>query len=63
MDSGAGGNDASGCILVVTGKNDKDDCVAEGAPVKEASNDKDAVFMKHNCRDHDRGHDDHGDDH
>jgi hypothetical protein len=61
--SSAGGNDASGCILVVTGKNDRDDCVAEGAPVKEASNDKDAVFMRHRCRDHDHhDHDGHGDD-
>jgi hypothetical protein len=61
--SGAGGNDASGCILVVTGKNDRDDCVAEGAPVREASLGKDPVFMKHKCRDHDdHDHDRHGDD-
>jgi hypothetical protein len=53
----AGGNDASGCILVVTGKNDKDDCVAEGAPVKEANAGEDVVFLKGRCRDNDRHHD------
>jgi hypothetical protein len=61
--SGAGGSDTSGCILVVTGKNDKDDCVAEGSPVKEASLSGDPVFLKHKCRDHDHGHDGHGDEH
>jgi hypothetical protein len=61
--SGAGGSDTSGCILVVTGKNDRDDCVAEGAPVKEASLGDDPSFLKHKCRDHHHGHDDHGDDH
>lgn len=61
--SSAGGNDASGCILVVTGKSDKDDCVAEGAPVREANVGKDPVFLKGKCRDNDRhDHDDHGDD-
>ena len=59
--SGAGGSDTSGCILVVTGKNDRDDkrdrdkdCVAEGAPVIFASGeDHDAKFMRRRC-DHDR---------
>jgi hypothetical protein len=61
--STAGGNDASGCILVVTGKNDKDDCVAEGAPVKEANAGHNESFMKGRCRDNDRhDHDNHGDD-
>jgi len=52
--SAAGGSDASGCILVVTGKNDRDDCVAEGAPVKEANAGEEPVFMRGRCRDHDR---------
>jgi len=59
--SNAGGNDASGCILVVTGKGDKDDkgdhdhdCVASGAPVIiAASDDHDTSFMHGRC-DHDR---------
>jgi len=59
--SNAGGNDASGCILVVTGKSDKDDkgdrdhdCVASGAPViTPVSDDHDARFMRGRC-DHDR---------
>jgi hypothetical protein len=59
--SNAGGSDASGCILVVTGKGDKDDkgdhdhdCVASGAPVIiAASDDHDTSFMHGRC-DHDR---------
>jgi hypothetical protein len=55
--SNAGGNDAEGCILVVTGKNDRDDkgdrgkdCVAEGAPIILASGeDHDAKFMRGKC--------------
>jgi hypothetical protein len=62
--SKAGGSDASGCILVVTGKNDRDDCVAEGAPVREANAGSDPIFMRGRCRDHDHhDHDGHGDDH
>jgi hypothetical protein len=57
--SNAGGSDASGCILVVTGKNDKDDkrdhgndCVASGAPVITASrDDHDTQFMRGRCDD------------
>src|SRR5664280_1622620 len=57
----AGGNDASGCILVVTGKNDKDDkgdrgndCVASGAQVLSGGDDDhDAKFLRGRC-DHDR---------
>jgi hypothetical protein len=59
--SSAGGSDTSGCILVVTGKGDKDDkgdhdhdCVASGAPVIiAASDDHDTSFMHGRC-DHDR---------
>jgi len=55
--SKAGGNDISGCILVVTGKNDKDDkgdCVASGAPVVSGGDDDhDARFLRVRC-DHDR---------
>jgi hypothetical protein len=63
--SNAGGSYTSGCILVVTGKNDRDDkrdhdhdrdndCVASGAPViMAASDDHDAQFMRGRC-DHDR---------
>jgi hypothetical protein len=58
--SNAGGSDASGCILVVTGTNDKDDksdrgndCVAAGAPVIAANNGNDAQFLRGRC-DHDR---------
>jgi hypothetical protein len=59
--STAGGNDTSGCILVVTGKNDKDDkgdrgndCVASGAPViGGGDDDHDAKFLRGRC-DHDR---------
>jgi hypothetical protein len=57
----AGGDDTSGCILVVTGKNDKDDkgdrgndCVASGAPViSGGDDDHDAKFLRGRC-DHDR---------
>ena len=57
----AGGNDTSGCILVVTGKNDKDDkgdrgndCIASGAPViSGGDDDHDANFLRGRC-DHDR---------
>jgi hypothetical protein len=55
----AGGNDASGCILVVTGQNDGDDtttakggkgnCVAQGAPVMEVSGGE-AKHLKGSCR-------------
>lgn len=59
--SKAGGNDVSGCILVVTGKKDKDDkgdrdhdCVASGAPVVTGGDDDhDARFLRGRC-DHDR---------
>jgi len=59
--STAGGSDVSGCILVVTGKNDKDDngdrgndCVASGAPViSGGDHDHDAKFLRGRC-DHDR---------
>jgi hypothetical protein len=57
----AGGDSAKGCILVVTGKNDKDDkgdrgndCVASGAPViSGGDHDHDANFLRGRC-DHDR---------
>jgi hypothetical protein len=57
----AGGDSAKGCILVVTGKNDKDDkgdrgndCVASGAPViSGGDHDHDAKFLRGRC-DHDR---------
>jgi hypothetical protein len=58
--SAAGGSDTMGCILVVTGKNDKDDCVAEGAPVRTANAGEDTGFMRGRCRDNDR-HDHDGD--
>jgi hypothetical protein len=53
--STAGGSDVSGCILVVTGKNDQDDkssknCVASGAPVIVAGGDEhDASFLRGRC--------------
>jgi hypothetical protein len=50
----AGGHDAMGCILVVIGKNDNDDCIAQGAPVREANAGEDPVFMRGRCRDNDR---------
>ena len=51
----AGGNSATGCILVVTGKKERvADCIAEGAPVIAAGgDDHDATFMRGRC-DHDR---------
>jgi len=52
--SSVGGSDTSGCILVVKGTNDQDDCVAEGAPVTQASAGEDAVFLKASCSDHDQ---------
>jgi len=52
--SDAGGSDTMGCILVVTGKSNHDDCIAQGAPVIVASNaDRNAKFMRERC-DHDR---------
>jgi hypothetical protein len=51
--SSAGGNDALGCIAVLKGKTDRDDCVAEGSPVIRVSEDGDAEFHRGKCRDHD----------
>jgi hypothetical protein len=49
--SSVGGNDASGCILVVTGQNDGDDasCVAQGAPVIKVGKNGEAKHMKGSC--------------
>jgi hypothetical protein len=57
-----GGSDSQGCIAVFTTTND-DQCLAEGAPVRQANAREDLVFMRGKCRDldnHDR--DDHRDD-
>ncbi len=53
----AGGSNAQGCIAVYTTTND-DKCLAEGAPVRQASAGEDPVFLNGKCRDldrHDRG--------
>jgi len=55
--SAPAGIDALGCIAVIKGKNDKDDCVAEGAPVIAVTDDGDSRFHKGECRDHDHEHD------
>src|SRR5262249_36872888 len=44
--SAPAGIDAVGCIAVIKGKNDKDDCVAEGAPVIAVTDDGDSHFHK-----------------
>ena len=53
--SAAGGSDTTGCLLVVTGKNDGDDkrdhgndCAAQGAPVIGV-NDGESQFMRGRC--------------
>jgi hypothetical protein len=52
--SQGGGSDALGCIAILKGKNDRDDCVAEGAPVIRVKEDGDSEFHRGECRDHDR---------
>jgi hypothetical protein len=47
------GSDSQGCIAVYTAPNDKDDCVAEGAPVVRVNEDGDAEFLKGRCHDRD----------
>jgi len=55
--SSAGGNDALGCIAVFTAPKDRDDCVAEGAPVIEVKDDGDSRFHRGECGpDHDHDH-------
>ena len=50
---------AQGCIAVFTTPKD-DQCLAEGAPVREANAGEDSVFMNGKCRDNDRhAHNDH----
>jgi hypothetical protein len=44
----------SGCIAVFTAVGKDDQCLAEGAPVREANAGEDAVFMNGRCRDNDR---------
>jgi hypothetical protein len=45
-----GGNNALGCIAVITGTQDGDDCVAEGAPVISAGREDDPLFHKVKCQ-------------
>jgi hypothetical protein len=45
------GNDSLGCIAVYTAPSDKDDCVAEGAPVVRVNEDGDAELLKGRCHD------------
>jgi hypothetical protein len=55
----AGGDNTLGCIAAYTAPQD-DQCLAEGAPVREAKAGEDPVFMKGRCVDHDRHHDHEG---
>jgi hypothetical protein len=56
------GIDAVGCFAIFKAPNDRDDCVAEGLPVREV-NDGDSRFHRGECRDEDRrDRDDHRDD-
>jgi hypothetical protein len=48
-----GGSDANGCIAVYTTPKD-DQCLAEGAPIREARAGEDPVFLNGKCRDNDR---------